>query len=220
MADQKKRSYTQRVLNVWGIILIVWSIYRAYFRTDLPIWVDEFIAKPIVFILPVYYFITHIEGENFFKGLDLQFTNITRNSLIGITVGLVFLVSGALGVFVKTKTFSFLHISPTILFAYVAISLATSITEEIVSRGFVLKRMYRESGNIVSACFFTSILFFFLHIPILLTNDRIVGFVLLKVLFTDLVLSLAVSYLYLQRKSLFVPILIHTFYTLSLYLFT
>ena len=110
-----------------------------------------------------------------------------------------------------------MQIAPTLLM-YVLISFASSFTEEALSRGFVLKRMYEESRNPFTAIFFSSFLFFFLHIPILFTSN-LYGIDLLKVMMTDLLLSFAVSFAYLERKSLLVPILIHAFYNLSIYLF-
>ena len=65
---KQKTSPTQKALNVWAIVLIIWALYRAKFRTDLPIWFDEFIAKPAVFILPIYYYISRYEKKNFFSG--------------------------------------------------------------------------------------------------------------------------------------------------------
>ena len=58
---KSKVTATQRALNLWAVILIIWSVYRAKFR--LPEWLDEFIAKPLVFILPVYYYIRKIEKK-------------------------------------------------------------------------------------------------------------------------------------------------------------
>lgn len=220
MAALKERTLTQKVLNVWGIILIVWSVYRAYFKTDLPIWFDEAIAKPIVFILPVYFFITRIEKKQFLSGLDITRKKLGQNIIVGVVVGSLFLVSGMLGTFIKTHSISFGVASLSVLGSFLLYSFLTSISEEVVSRGFVLKRLYEESRNKYTSSFFASILFFFLHIPILLSNDRIVGFILIKVMITDLILSFIVSFLYLERRSLVVPILVHAFYTLSLYAFT
>ena len=40
---KSETSPTQKMLNVWAIILIIWSLYRATFKTGLPILFDEFI---------------------------------------------------------------------------------------------------------------------------------------------------------------------------------
>ena len=102
---------------------------------------------------------------------------------------------------------------------FAVIALASSFSEEILSRGFILKRLYEDSGNMISSTFIASFLFFFLHIPILFTNPNIYGVGLIQVMITDLVLSFTVSLLYLQRRNIIVPILLHAFYNLSIYLF-
>lgn len=221
---KKHISHIHKALNVWGIILIIWSIYRSYFGVSLPAWVDEFIMKPLIFVLPVYYFITRVEKKNFFSGLHLTFLNVRNDILWGIGIGLVFFLSGAFGNYVKLKTLDVSLLLRGVVFQenlvlIILIALATGITEEILSRGFILKRLYEDSRNIITSSFFASILFFLLHVPILFTSDRIIGFILLRVMFTDLILSFAVSFLYLERKSLILPILIHTFYNLSIQFF-
>ncbi|KXK10828.1 MAG: hypothetical protein UZ22_OP11002000589 [Microgenomates bacterium OLB23] len=65
-----KASTIQRVLNVWAIVLIIWSIYRT--KLALPEWFDELIAKPLVFVLPVYYSIIKYEQKPFFEQIWLK----------------------------------------------------------------------------------------------------------------------------------------------------
>lgn len=211
----------QKVLNVWAVVLIVWSVYRAYFKTELPIFFDEFIAKPAVFLIPVYYYITKVEKKNFFSAIDLKNENLSKNIRLGLAIGFIFFLSGVLGVFLKSQNIAtvFSNQNFAVIGSFLLIAIATSFSEEVLSRGFVLKRLYEETKNPFSSSFFASILFFFLHVPILFTNEKIVGMVLLKVMFTDLILSLAVSFIYLERRNLLLPILIHAFYNLSLYLF-
>jgi len=213
-------SPTQKVLNVWAIVLIVWSIYRAKFLTTLPIWFDEFVAKPIVFLVPVWHYITRVEKRPFFPGIDLKLKTPSKDLMMGFFIGMIFFLSGAVSYYLKHHTL----IAPTVMspqfLILVAVSVATSISEEIVSRGFVLKRLYEESKNIYSSSFLASVLFFFLHIPILFTNPNIIGFMLLRVMITDMILSLAISFIYLQRRNILIPIVIHALYNLSIYMFT
>jgi hypothetical protein len=81
----KKEVVLQKALNVWALILIFWSLYRANFQ--MPDWFDEFIAKPIFFILPVYFYLTKVEKVNFFSGLDWKLKTTGKNLLIGLAVG-------------------------------------------------------------------------------------------------------------------------------------
>lgn len=218
---KEKTTPTQKALNVWAIILIAWSIYRTYFK--MPVWVDEFIAKPIVFVLPVFYFIRKSDKKPILPSLylDLKPKKVLNDVLYGLMIAAIFLGSSILAVYVKFKKINIIgHIpdSKTIL-SVVILAIATGITEEILSRGFVLKKLYDESKNYYSSIFLSSILFFFLHVPILFTNIKITGNLLLVFMATDLLLSVVNGFIFLERKSLIVPILIHTFYNIAVGLF-
>jgi membrane protease YdiL (CAAX protease family) len=209
------------MLNVWAIILILWSFYRAYFRTDLPIWFDELIAKPLIFLLPIYYYIKKIEKQSFFTALDLQSKRWKIGLMYGVGIGMLFFMMGYLSLIVRgdfSREVVSIQFVGTFLF-YLIIAFATSVSEEVVSRGFVLKRLYAESNKPFMSVFYASFLFFFLHIPIIFSNPVLEGGLLFQVMITDILLSFAVSFIYLNTKSLYVPIFIHAFYNLSIYLF-
>ncbi|OGK09232.1 hypothetical protein A2767_06845 [Candidatus Roizmanbacteria bacterium RIFCSPHIGHO2_01_FULL_35_10] len=210
---------TQRALNLWAVILIIWAVYRAKFK--LPEWFDEFIAKPLVFILPVYYYIRRVEKKSFFPSVELKFKFTLSDLLISLVIGGIFSFSAILANVLKFKKLVFFQqaVNVEMIFVMVLIAVATAISEEILSRGFILKRLYQESKNIYTSSFFASILFFFLHVPILFTNFKLTGDQLLLFMGTDLMLSLVNSFVFLDRKNLLVPILIHAFYNLSIILF-
>ncbi len=216
---KEKSSAVQKALNLWAIVLIVWSIYRANFH--LPEWFDEFIAKPLVFILPVYYYVRSIDKKNFFPSLYINPKLIVPDFIIAFGIGAVFFVTSMLANFLKFGKLIVVNQSwtPQNVLVIGVIALATGISEEILSRGFILKKLYEESKNIYTSSFFASILFFLLHIPILFTTARLSGNLLLLFMGTDIILSLVNSFLFLQRKSLTLPIFIHAFYNIALTLF-
>lgn len=213
---KSKTTPLQKALNLWAVILIVWSIYRTYFK--MPEWFDEFIAKPLVFVLPVIYYIKKVDKQNVFTSLyiPLKAKKFFQDFLYAVGIGLVFFITAFLAYFIKTRKFiSFSHnggFSNILLIIITA--LATGITEEILSRGFVLKKLYEESKNPFTSTFFSSILFFFLHVPILFTNPKIGGNLLLVFLATDLLLSMINGLIFIERKSLIIPILLHAFYNI------
>lgn len=214
----KTRDPNQKVLNVWAIILIVWSFYR--FKFKLPEWFDEFIAKPLIFILPVWYYITRIELKPFFSAIDLKF-NEKKDYIVGIVIGLVFCTVALIGQLMRGQGLSLfknIQYSGGGLVLMILLPIATALSEEILSRGFVLKRLYSQSHNIYTASFYSSILFVFLHIPILFTNLNLSGNVLLFILASDFLLSLINSFIFIERKNLIVPILIHILYNFALLL--
>ncbi len=217
---REKPSPTQKALNLWAVILIIWSVYRAYFK--MPDWFDEFIAKPLVFVLPVYFYIKKIEKKGFFEGVSLRTKAVFSDALFGLSVGAIFFVSAILANFIKFREISFFGqagFSTPKAFLVVLIAFATSISEEILSRGFVLKRLYQESKNIYSASFFASVLFFFLHVPILFTNIKVTGNFLLIFMAIDILLSLVNSFIFIEEDNLYLPILIHAFYNITIALF-
>lgn len=218
---KKPISQLQKSLNIWAIVLILWSVYRTTFKTELPVWFDEFIAKPAIFLIPLHIFITKIEKKSFFESVDFTPKHLKTDFFIGLGSGVLFLITGFIAYFVKhgQAPHFIAGSSLSLLFYTIIIAFASSLTEEILSRGFILKRLYEESRSAVQSVFYASFLFFFLHIPILFTDPSLRGGALLQVMITDFLLSFAVSFIYLQRRNIIIPILIHAFYNMSVYMF-
>ncbi len=214
--NQQKITSTQKALNLWAVILIIWAFYRAYFM--MPEWFDEFIAKPLVFVFPVFYYIKNVDKKNFFEDIYLNFKQkvIIRDLFISFLISGVFLLTVFFAFYFREQKFILIDNFPGInkFIIIFLTALVTGITEEILSRGFVLKRLYEESRNIYSSTFFASILFFFLHVPVLFTNSKINGQMLLIFLITDLFLSMINGIIFLWKKSIIAPILIHAFYNI------
>ncbi len=216
---KKDVSTIQRVLNTWAIVLIIWSIYRT--KLGLPEWFDELVAKPLVFILPVYINIYRFEQKAFFQAIWLKKKTILTDIYLGLFVGAIFMIAAFFSNYLRTGNIAFLQnvLGGNILLAG-TLTLATAISEEILSRGFILKRMYEDSSNMYSSSFIASVLFLVLHIPILFTIPNLPGSLLLLFLGTDFILSLVNSFVFLDRKSLLAPILIHALYNLSILFYT
>ncbi len=218
---RKPVSKTQAMLNVWAVILIIWSVYRAKFM--LPEIIDELIAKPLVFLLPVYIYIKHNEKKDFAPSVWLTKDKLFSNVYIALFIGAIFALSALMANYTKYGNFSFgetlLNQNAQTLTLALVTALFTAFCEEVVSRGFVLKRLFEETGNVYTASFLASILFLVLHVPILLTNLKLSGSVLIWFFVTDFILSMINSFIFLSRKSLVPPILIHALYNLSIILY-
>lgn len=216
----KQSSPTQKMLFWWGIILIIWSAYRFKFGTDLGIYFDEFVAKPLVFILPVIIYIRKVEKQSLTAGLALKSKELGQDIFLGLCTAAALLFVLYLNVPLKILATNFSKITTTQNIVLVILTaFATSISEELLSRGFVLKRLFAESQNIITSSFFASILFFFLRVPILFSNGKIMGTTLLAMMMMEILFSFAVSIVFLKRKSVVLPVLIHAFYILALYLY-
>jgi len=211
---KKNIPHSQKVLNLWGIILIIWAFYRL--KIKMPEWFDELIAKPIIFVLPIYYFISKIEKKIFFSSLNLSFKSIRKDFLISFLISLIFLSTIIFAKWINNKEIISLKqgINQTIFFYIVVISLAGAISEQILSTGFVFKRLFEESKNFYQTAFFNAILFFFLHVPIRFTIPGLIGNQLIFLMLNDIFLSILSSYFFASYKSLNIPIFIHAFYNI------
>lgn len=208
------------VYQLWGWILLAWSLYRYFFK--LPEVFDEFIAKPLVFIVPVLWFVTRVEKRTL-ATLGLTLRNLFNNIYIGLGFGLLFALEGIAANAIK---YGKLDIRPIAaleengLILLVILSLATAFSEELLNRGFLFSRILEKSKNLPYAVVLSTILFVLLHVPILVTMLKLQGMTLVLFFVTDFVLGLANALLYYNTKSLVTPILVHLFWnmTVALYL--
>jgi len=215
MTKSESSSPTQKMLNVWAIILIIWSFYRATFKTGLPIWFDEFIAKPAVYLIPVYWFITQSEKKSLLKGIGFSKKNMGRDVLFGLGVGALFVIVAVFTRMAKRIPLPPLTISPEAIIWVLSTCMAAAV-EQIVSTGFVFKRLSEDSKGIMRPLVISALLFFFLHIPVLFGADKISGSTLVQMMILNTVLSVTTSVIFLMRKNTVSPIIVYALYLLSL----
>lgn len=211
---QKTQDVSQRVLNAWAISLIVWSVYRATFKTDLPIWIDEFIAKPLVFLGPAFWYITRTEKTSFREGVGLESETPWKDTLIGLGVGSMFILLAVLIRFARGLVFSYTF-TPDALIWVLAMG-AAAVSVQLLSTGFVLERLMRENAGPAKPILISAVLFSFLHVPAIFGVDKIAGSTLMQMLILNFFVSLTTSFAYVLRKSTIAPIIIHALYFLSL----
>jgi hypothetical protein len=215
MVKSEPSSPTQKMLNIWAIILIIWSFYRATFKTELPIWFDEFIAKPAVFLIPIYWFITNSKNKHFLKGIGLVKKNIYKDILFGLGIGSLFLIIAVLTRLIKGIPFPLFRISPEAIIWVLSTIMAATI-EQTLSTGFVFKRLLEHSKGILKPLLISALLFFFLHIPVLFGVDKISTSTLIQMMVLNTVISITTSVVFLMRKNTVAPIIVYALYLLSL----
>ena len=215
---ENKSSWT--VYHLWGWILLVWSLYRRFLK--LPEWADEFVFKPLVFVVPVLWYVRTIEKRKF-ESIGLTTKNFFTSLYVGLGFGFVFALEGIAANAIK---YGKLQITPIAAFEQygmgllLLLSVATAFSEEVLSRGFVFTRILERTKNLPVASLLSTVLFVLLHVPILVTSLKLQGVTLVLFFVTDIVLGLANSLLYYNTNSLVAPILVHIFWnmTVALYL--
>lgn len=219
---KEKVTETQRVLNIWAIVVIIWSFYRT--KWVLPEWFDEFVAKPLVFLVPVIWYIKKYEGVFRLKAIGFDRTKISKDLTFAFIIGILFTLGGLMANMVKNHGLRFnstlftMHSQGLLYVCMVAV--ATAVTEEILTRGFLMKRLYGASKRLYLSAFQTSALFVVLHIPILFTNYKLSGPAIVLFLLTDFILSMINSLVFVESGNILAPILIHFFYNMAIILYS
>lgn len=205
--------------HLWGWVLLVWSLYR-YF-TKFPEAIDEFIFKPLVFVAPVLWYVYTIEKRTI-ESLGITTKNLFKGIYVGLGFGFLFAMEGIAANAVK---YGKLNINPIAAFQdygffLIVISVATAISEEILSRGFLFTRIYEKTKSLPYASLLSTMLFVLLHVPILVTSLKFQGLTLIIFFATDFILAMANSVIFYYTGTLITPILVHVFWnmTVALYL--
>lgn len=205
--------------RVWGWIVLFWALYRYFFH--LPEWADEFIFKPLVFVVPILWYVMKIEKRPL-SSIGLTGKNFFNSIYVGLGFGFVFAIEG---IAANALKYGKLEISPIAAFqqygmGLLVLSAATAFSEEVLSRGFVFTRLFEGKKNLWYAALMSTLMFVFLHIPILAFSLKLHGMGLVLFFITDFILGFANSLLLYNTNSLIAPILVHIFWnmTVALYL--
>lgn len=213
-------SVVEATSRVWGWIVLAWAFYRYFFR--LPEWVDEFMVKPLVFVAPILWYVT-VREKRGVDSLGVTAKNFFSSVYIGLGFGFVFALEGLVANAIK---YGKLQIVPIDAFQeygmgmLLLLSMATAVSEELLSRGFVFLRFMEGKKGLLYASFISTAMFVVLHVPILAFSLKLSGMALVLFFVTDFVLGFANALLLYNTGSLVAPILVHIFWnmTVALYL--
>lgn len=149
------------------LIFILWLLYRSHQPTP-PLWVDNLIAKPTLWLIPLFFIIKKVE-KNKISSLGLSSKNVFNFSIVGIITGALF--------FLYLKTFGVIVFHSPILvnyqntnifnsFVILIYAIATAITEELLFRGYLQTRLTKIFKSNFWGIGLSSVLFTLIHIPI------------------------------------------------------
>lgn len=218
--QEPKQTALDPVFQVWGWIVLVWAFYRYFFR--LPEWADEFIFKPLLFVVPVLWYVLQKEKRRL-DSVGITGKNFFTSIYIGLGFGFVFALEGLAANAIKYGKLQLIPIAAFEqygLWVLLLLSLATALSEELLSRGFIFSRLMEVKKNLPFASVVSTLMFVILHVPILVTSLKLQGLTLVLFFLTDFILGFANSLLLYNTGSLVAPILVHLFWnmTVALYL--
>lgn len=144
-------------------LVIVWAFYRFLFQ--FPDGVEELVIKPIIWLLPLLYF---LRKEKFgISSLGFTFKNLFPAIYLSIGLGAIFVLEGLVTNYLKYGGFNFgAFIGSAPLMASLGTSFATAFSEETSFRGYIFSRLSFALKSEMTANFAQAILWTAIHIPI------------------------------------------------------
>ncbi len=204
------------VLEVWIISVLVWGIYRYFFRFGEI--TDELIFKPLIFVLPVLIYL-RIRERLDLGSLSLSDKNLPYAFIWGIIVGLLLLIELFIISVFKDKSIDVGFFIPQNLAINLLISVFTAVCEEILYRGFIMSRLWKILKSGYVANFLAAGLFCLAHVGMAVLVLNYSGLQLAVYLWLMFILGLANGLVFQKTRSTYGPIITHAFWNFGNALF-
>jgi membrane protease YdiL (CAAX protease family) len=214
----KKIKVLRAVFSYFSFLLLIWGLYRFLFK--LPEAVEELFLKPIIWLGPLIWLVKRMEKKPL-ASLGLSSQALIRNIIIGLGLGIIFSLEGALVNIIKYGQLNLFQVpySGWGLAAAFLTSVATAFSEELAFRGFIFNRLWGVSKKEWQTNLVTSFLFLLIYLPITILIFR---YQLLQVLVYSLVVflySLGAGFIFARTKTIIAPLLMHVFWAWPMILF-
>jgi membrane protease YdiL (CAAX protease family) len=197
-------------------LLIAWAFYRFLFR--LPDQVEELVVKPIVWLIPLFWF---VRKEGFgISSLGITFKNLFPAIYLSIGLGIIFVLEGVLANFLKYGSIHFgANIGSPPFLTSLGLSFATAASEETTFRGYIFGRLWLVIRNEWSANLITTTLWVAIHIPIAffiwnLNLSAGVVYLMLTAIF-----GIGSAFIFARTRNIFGSILLHVLWEWPIILF-
>ena len=203
------------ILSVY--LLIVWGFYRFIF--ELPEPVEELFIKPIVWLIPVFYFLRK-ERESV-TSLGVTFKNIFPSVYYALGLGAFFVMEALVINFVKYGGRFNLgaNIGELPFLTSLGLSFATAITEELVFRGYIFTRVWKFLKNELTANIVTSVFWALIHVPITIFVWKLDFSASILYLMLTAVFGMGSAFIFARTKNILSPILLHVLWQWPIILF-
>lgn len=209
----------KHIFALFSFIFVLWAFYR-YFPEVLPVWAEELILKPLIWLIPTFWLVRKIEKEPL-SSLGLTKKNLSVSLYWGIGLGMVFALEGFLVNLLKYRGLQLISLNqtPLVFLGSVALSFVTAFSEETVFRGCIFNRLWKIWENEWLASFVSAFLFALIYLPI---GVFVLGYkplAMLVYLFLIFIYGIASAFTFARTGNLFSSILIHVFWSWPIVLF-
>jgi len=219
MAKKSNSSSLESLKNaslLAAFLLVVWGFYRLIFR--LPDEVEEFFIKPVVWLLPVFYFLRK-EGKGF-SSLGFTLKNLFPAVYFSLGLGFIFIFEALLINYLKYGSFNFAaNIGDKPFFTALFLSFATAFSEEVAFRGYLFNRVWSALKNEALANISTSLIWALIHVPVVVFVWKLDFSASILYLFLTTIFGIGSAFVFARTKNIVSSILLHVLWEWPLILF-
>ena len=204
-------------VTIYSVYLIlVWAFYRFLFR--LPDQVEELVVKPILWLLPLFWF---LRKEGFgISSLGITFKKLFPAIYLSLALGAIFVGEGLLTNFLKYGGFHFgANLGSTPFAASLGLSFITAFSEETAFRGYIFSRLLVSLKSELGANIIQTLLWTAIHVPIAFF---VWGYTLsqgIVYLFLTAVFGMGSAFIFGRTKNIAGPVLLHVLWEWPIILF-
>lgn len=220
MKENFNKNYSlKRSFVLFSFIFVLWAFYR-YLPKFLPVWVEELILKPIVWILPTLWVVRKIEKESF-SSLGYTSKKFFSSLKWGIGLGVILALEGILANILKYSSLNFgsFQMGPKEFLFNIFISLATAVSEETVFRGYFFNRFWKSWKNELVANLISSFLFTVIHLPIVVFEFNYAPPAMSTYLFLVFIYGVSSAFVFARTNNIVSSIMLHLMWSWPIILF-
>ena len=219
MSSQKPNLTVRHVFALFSFIFIIWSIYR-YFPEFIPIWAEELILKPLVWLVPTFWLVTKIEKQSL-KSLGITGKNFFVSVYWGLGLGVVFALEGLLTNVFKNRGLNLVasDLSSTGFLTLFLLSFVTAFSEETVFRGYIFNRLKQIWRSEWLASLVSSGLFVAIHLPVGIFTLGYTPGILLVYLFFVFIYAFGSAFVFARSQNLVSSVILHSLWSWPIILF-
>ena len=216
MAKTVKVITLKHVTIYSAYLLLTWAFYRFLFR--FPEHIEELIIKPIVWLLPLFYFLR--KDKLTLVSIGVTFKNLFSSLYLSLGLGALFVAEALLTNFLKYGSFNFgANIGNASLLPSLGLSFATAFSEETAFRGYIFGRLSSFFKSEITANIIQAVLWTAIHVPIaffILKMGIVSGLVYL---FITAIFGIGSAFIFGRTKNIFGSILLHVLWQWPIILF-
>ncbi len=197
-------------------LVIIWAFYRFLFK--FPDEVEELVIKPVVWLLPIIYFIRKEKGTLSTIGITLK--NLFPAIYLSLGLGSVFVIEALLTNYLKYGHLNFAaNIGSLPLLSSLGLSFATAFSEETAFRGYVFGRLSSVINSELVANLVQTIAWTGIHVPIAFfiwhyTLSQAIIYLSITAIF-----GLGSAFIFGRTKNIFGSVLLHVLWEWPIILF-